>query len=94
MKEKEVLIIIPAYNEAANIGKVLDQLEKPEISDIADILVMNDASVDATNWLVKVRGHALVTHVFNLGYGNVKTLFKRLNMVGITKDEILKKLEN
>ena len=33
MKEKEVLIIIPAYNEAANIGKVLDQLEKPEISD-------------------------------------------------------------
>ena len=38
MKEKEVLIIIPAYNEAANIGKVLDQLEKPEISDIADIL--------------------------------------------------------
>lgn len=44
MKEKEVLIIIPAYNEAANIGKVLDQLEKPEISDIADILVMNDAS--------------------------------------------------
>ena len=70
MKEKEVLIIIPAYNEAANIGKVLDQLEKPEISDIADILVMNDASVDATNWLVKVRGHALVTHVFNLGYGS------------------------
>ena len=70
MKEKEVLIIIPAYNEAANIGKVLDQLEKPEISDIADILVMNDASVDATNWLVKARGHALVTHVFNLGYGS------------------------
>lgn len=27
MREKEVLVIIPAYNEAANIGKVLDQLE-------------------------------------------------------------------
>ena len=70
MKEKEVLVIIPAYNEAANIGKVLDQLENPEISDIADILVMNDASVDRTNWLVKARGHAVVTHVFNLGYGS------------------------
>ena len=70
MEEKEVLVIIPAYNEAANIGKVLDQLEKPEISDIADILVMNDASVDSTNWLVKARGHAVVTHVFNLGYGS------------------------
>lgn len=70
MEEKEVLVIIPAYNEAANIGKVLDQLEKPEISDIADVLVMNDASVDSTNWLVKARGHAVVTHVFNLGYGS------------------------
>lgn len=70
MEEKEVLVIIPAYNEAANIGKVLEQLEKPEISDIADILVMNDASVDSTNWLVKARGHAVVTHVFNLGYGS------------------------
>lgn len=70
MREKEVLVIIPAYNEAANIGKVLDQLEKPEISEIADILVMNDASVDNTNWLVKARGHAVITHVFNLGYGS------------------------
>lgn len=51
MREKEVLVIIPAYNEAANIGKVLDQLERPEISEIADVLVMNDASVDSTNWL-------------------------------------------
>lgn len=70
MREKEVLVIIPAYNEAANIGKVLDQLEKPEISEIADILVMNDASVDNTNWLVKARGYAVITHVFNLGYGS------------------------
>lgn len=70
MRKKEVLVIIPAYNEAANIGKVLDQLEKTEISEIADILVMNDASVDNTNWLVKARGHAVITHVFNLGYGS------------------------
>lgn len=26
---------------------------------------------------------------FHLGYGNVKTLFKRLNMAGITKEDIL-----
>lgn len=70
MKEKEVLIIIPAYNEEANIEKVLDDLEKPEIASFADVLVMNDASSDATNWIVKARGHAVVTHVFNLGYGS------------------------
>lgn len=70
MKEKEVLVIIPAYNEEASIGKVLDDLERPEIAEIADILVMNDASVDNTNWLVKARGHAVVSNVFNLGYGS------------------------
>lgn len=70
MKQKEVLVIIPAYNEANNIEKVLDQLEQPKIAAIADILVMNDASSDATNWIVKARGHAVVTHVFNLGYGS------------------------
>ena len=30
--QKEVLIIIPAYNEEENISKVLDRLEQPEIS--------------------------------------------------------------
>ena len=53
MKEKEVLVIIPAYNEAGSIEAVLDELEKPEIAEIADVLVMNDASTDATNWIAK-----------------------------------------
>lgn len=69
-RQKELLIIIPAYNEAGNIEKLLDKLEQPEIANIADVLVMNDASSDSTNWIVKKRGHALVTHVFNLGYGS------------------------
>ena len=61
MKKKELLVIIPAYNEETNIVRVLDDLEQPEIAEIADVLVMNDASSDATNWIVKARGHALVT---------------------------------
>lgn len=68
--QKEVLIIIPAYNEEKNIVKVLEDLEKPEIARFADVLVMNDASSDATTWVAKKRGHAVVTHVFNLGYGS------------------------
>ena len=28
MEQKEVLLIIPAYNEEKNIGKVMDQLAK------------------------------------------------------------------
>ena len=45
-KKKEVLIIIPAYNEEKTITALLEQLEKPEISELADVLVMNDASSD------------------------------------------------
>ena len=52
-KQKELLIIIPAYNEEKNIERVLEELERPEIAEIADILVMNDASSDSTNWVVK-----------------------------------------
>lgn len=68
--QKEVLIIIPAYNEEKNIGAFLDKLEEPEIAGIADILVMNDASRDDTAYIVRKRGHAVVTHAFNLGYGS------------------------
>lgn len=73
-ERKEVLIIIPAYNEEKNITKVLDKLEAPEIQEFSDVLVMNDASKDATNWVVKGRKHTLVSHVFNLGYGSALQL--------------------
>ena len=73
-KQKELLIIMPAYNEAGNIENVLDKLEAPGIAGIADLLVMNDASSDNTNWIVKERNHVLVTHVFNLGYGGALQL--------------------
>lgn len=68
--QKELLIIIPAYNEAKNINLVLDQVEDPKIVEIADVLIMNDASWDGTNWIAKNRRHTVVTHVFNLGYGS------------------------
>lgn len=69
-KKKKLLIIIPAYNEEKTITPVLEKLEQPEIAEIADVLVMNDASLDMTNWITKKRNHAVVTHVFNLGYGS------------------------
>lgn len=69
-KKKEVLIIIPAYNEEKTIVNVLKELEKPEIASFADVLIMNDASSDNTSWVSKERNHAVATHVFNLGYGS------------------------
>ena len=66
---KPVLIIIPAYNEEKSIGAVLEGLRRPEIAEISDILVMNDASTDATAEIAWDGGAHCVTHVFNLGYG-------------------------
>lgn len=67
---KELLIIIPAYNEGKTIGELLDKLEQPEIANIADILIMNDASRDNTAAIVRARKHIVITHVYNLGYGS------------------------
>ena len=67
--KKEVLIIIPAYNEERTIRQVLQELSLANITEYADVLVMNDASKDDTNYIVKQENCNLVTHVFNLGYG-------------------------
>ena len=69
-EQKDLLIIIPAYNEEANIGPVLEQLRQPEISRLADVLVMNDASKDHTAQIARMKGCVVVTHIFNLGYGS------------------------
>lgn len=69
-REKKLLIIIPAYNEEKNIGHLLEQLAQPEISALADVLVVDDASMDRTKEIVKKHGVALVSHVYNLGYGS------------------------
>lgn len=68
--KKKVLIIIPAYNEEKNIGELLDKLKEPDIAQIADVLVMDDASRDRTRRIVLEKDLEVVTHVFNLGYGS------------------------
>lgn len=66
----KLLIIVPAFNEEANMEPLFEQLCTPEIKSFADILVVNDASVDKTEYIAKKYGVNVVTHVFNLGYGS------------------------
>lgn len=65
MKDK-VLVVIPAYNEADNIEKVLKEIKK----DIkyADILVINDCSKDNTREIVEGNKVKCITNVFNMRY--------------------------
>lgn len=69
MNKKELLIIIPAYNEGKNIRKVLTELERLDLASRADILVINDSSTDSTNWIVKEMGYPMISQLFNMGYG-------------------------
>ena len=65
MKDK-VLIIIPAYNEAENIEKVLKDI-KNNIK-YADVLVINDCSKDNTREIVENNNVMCITNVFNMRY--------------------------
>lgn len=69
MMNKEVLIVIPAYNEEDSIGEFLDSLTASEAMNFADIIVVNDASTDATATIVRNKNIKLITHPYNLGYG-------------------------
>ena len=66
--KKELLIIIPAYNEGQNIRNVLTQVEGLGLSEVADILVINDASTDSTNWIVKEMQYPMISQLFYMGY--------------------------
>ena len=72
----EVLIIIPAYNEAANIVNVINSIKDyyPEY----DIVVINDGSEDNTGPLAESTNKAYVVHLpYNIGIGgSVQTGFK------------------
>lgn len=71
----KVLIIIPAYNEADNIGKVVDNL----ISNYPqyDYVVINDGSSDATRDVCRERGYQYLNLSINLGIGGaVQTGYK------------------
>lgn len=65
-RKNKVLIIIPAYNEAENIGLVLKDLKK-EVS-FADLLVVDDHSTDDTKAIVEKNGVPCVSNIFNMHY--------------------------
>ena len=66
MKDKKILFVIPAYNEAENIGKVLNEIKNDV--DYADILVINDCSKDNTAEIVKQNKVKCITNIFNMRY--------------------------
>ncbi|MCD7968186.1 MAG: glycosyltransferase, partial [Clostridiaceae bacterium] len=54
----KVLVIIPAYNEALNIERVVTRLQ--EEYPIYDYVIVNDGSADETAAICRSRGFQLI----------------------------------
>jgi glycosyltransferase involved in cell wall biosynthesis len=65
--DTDVLVVIPAYNEADSVGGVVSEVL--ESAPKVHVLVVDDASLDATATLARKAGAEVITNVFNLGVG-------------------------
>jgi hypothetical protein len=65
--EKKTLVIIPAYNEEGSVEKVVEEVRHhlPQ----AEILVVNDGSIDVTSSKARASGATVLDLPFNLGIG-------------------------
>jgi hypothetical protein len=62
-------ILIPAYNEADNIGTVLDQIPPAVCGARTEVLVVDDGSRDGTGDVAAEHGALVARHVTNRGGG-------------------------
>jgi len=64
---KDVTIVLPAYNEAEALAKILGELKKKYKE--AQVLVVDDGSTDRTAEVARKAGVTAVSHPYNKGYG-------------------------
>jgi len=62
-----VLIIVPAWNEAGNVGTTVREIRAASPS--YDVVVIDDGSVDQTSRVARDAGARVLTLPFNLGVG-------------------------
>ena len=77
MKEKKIAVLIPCYNEAVTIEKVIKDYQK--VLPDADIYVYDNNSTDGTDKIAKKAG-AIVRYEYRQGKGNViRTMFREID---------------
>jgi hypothetical protein len=65
----KIAIVVPAYNEAENIGYVLDRMPSEVCGVGTSVLVVDDGSRDGTGDEAARHGAAVARHVINRGGG-------------------------
>jgi Glycosyl transferase family 2 len=65
----KVAVVVPAYNEAENVGHVLDRIPAEVCGRETAVLVVDDGSRDGTSEVARRHGAAVARHVINRGGG-------------------------
>jgi hypothetical protein len=65
----KVAVLVPAYNEAENIGHVLDRIPPEVCGRETAVLVVDDGSRDGTEEVAARHGAVVARHVINRGGG-------------------------
>ena len=65
----KIAILVPAYNEAENIGQVLDLMPREVCGVETAVLVVDDGSRDGTGDVAAEHGAVVARHVINRGGG-------------------------
>lgn len=66
---KTIMILIPAYNEAANLKHLLPLIPENINGISVGVLVVDDGSDDETRQVVEEHGHSAVSNIINRGGG-------------------------
>lgn len=89
--DKEIMVIIPAYNEADNLKELLRKIPGKIKNKNVGVLVIDDGSSDNTKDVVTQAGHLVVQNKINRGQGAASRLgydvLLRNNVrIGVTMD--------
>jgi hypothetical protein len=68
--KREILIIVPAYNEEGGIREVLRKVPKELLGYEVKTVVVDDGSADATEAIALGEGFPVVAHIVNRGQGD------------------------
>jgi glycosyltransferase involved in cell wall biosynthesis len=75
MKAGRIIAVVPAYNEAGAVGRVVDEIRA--FDSRLDVVVVDDASTDDTAAVAAAHGATVVSLPFNVGIGGaVQTGFR------------------
>lgn len=64
----EISIVIPAFNEADNLGELLGKIQALNLPS-AEIIVVDDGSADRTAQVAESAGATVIRHPYNIGNG-------------------------